>query len=154
MFSRRRVVGASLAAATAAVMSMSLGATVAQAAEGQVLYAGSADAINGSYIVVFKDATMSASSVSDQVVSKAAKYGSKVTVDITHTYRGDLVIDLISPSGKSYRLKDASGDSADNVNETYTVDLSGEAAIGTWTLSVQDVFSIDTGTLNSWTLDL
>ena len=79
---------------------------------------------------------------------------SKVTVDITHTYRGDLVIDLISPSGKSYRLKDASGDSADNVNETYTVDLSGEAANGTWTLSVQDVFSIDTGTLNSWTLDL
>ena len=45
-------------------------------------------------------------------------------------------------------------DSADNVNETFTVDLSGEAANGTWTLSVQDVFSIDTGTLNSWTLDL
>jgi subtilisin family serine protease len=80
--------------------------------------------------------------------------GSKVAVDITHTYRGDLVIDLVSPSGQSYRLKDASGDSADNVNETYTVNLGAETANGTWTLSVQDVYSIDTGTLNGWTLDL
>jgi subtilisin-like proprotein convertase family protein len=78
-----------------------------------------------------------------------------VAVDITHTYRGDLVIDLVAPSGKAYRLKDANGgDGADNVNETFTVDLSSEAANGTWTLSVQDVYSIDTGTLNGWTLDL
>jgi subtilisin family serine protease len=83
-----------------------------------------------------------------------ASNAAKITVDITHTYRGDLVIDLISPSGKSYRLKDSSGDPADDVNETYTVDLGSEAANGTWTLSVRDVFSIDTGTLNGWTLDL
>jgi subtilisin-like proprotein convertase family protein len=76
-------------------------------------------------------------------------------VDITHTYRGDLVIDLIAPSGQAYRLKNSSGgDGADDVNETFTADLGGETANGTWTLSVQDVFSIDTGTLNGWTLDL
>jgi len=85
----------------------------------------------------------------------AASATSKVAVDITHSYRGDLVIDLVSPSGKSYRLKDSDGgDGGSNVAETFTVDLSGETANGTWTLSVQDVFTIDSGTLNGWTLDL
>jgi subtilisin family serine protease len=85
----------------------------------------------------------------------AASATSTVAVDVTHTYRGDLVIDLIGPSGTAYRLKDANGaDGADDVNETYTVNLGNETADGTWTLSVRDVFSIDTGTLNGWTLDL
>jgi subtilisin-like proprotein convertase family protein len=85
----------------------------------------------------------------------AASATSTVAVDITHSYRGDLVINLVSPSGKSYRLKDSDGgDGSADVTETYTVDLSGETANGTWTLSVQDVFTVDAGTLNGWTLDL
>ncbi|MGW7263807.1 S8 family peptidase [Streptomyces sp. NPDC054842] len=77
----------------------------------------------------------------------------KAGVDITHTYRGDLVIDLIAPDGSAYRLKSSSGsDSADNVNTTYTVDASSESANGTWKLRVQDVAAQDTGTLNSWKL--
>ncbi|MFI7499673.1 S8 family peptidase [Streptomyces sp. NPDC049687] len=77
----------------------------------------------------------------------------KVAVDITHTYRGDLVVDLVAPDGSTYRLKSSSSsDSADNVNTTYTVDASGEAANGTWKLKVQDVAAQDTGTLNSWKL--
>ncbi|MFF3308624.1 S8 family serine peptidase [Streptomyces sp. NPDC002952] len=77
----------------------------------------------------------------------------KVGVDITHTYRGDLVVDLIAPGGSAYRLKSSSGsDSADNVNTTYTVDASSEGANGTWKLRVQDVAAQDTGTLNSWKL--
>jgi subtilisin family serine protease len=88
VISKRRILGASLAAATAAVVSVGFGATVAQAAEGQVLYANSADAINGSYIVVFKDASMSAKSVSDQAASKAAQYGSKVTFTYKSALRG------------------------------------------------------------------
>ncbi|HEY1177193.1 MAG TPA: S8 family serine peptidase [Phytomonospora sp.] len=79
---------------------------------------------------------------------------STVTVDITHTYRGDLVISLIAPDGTSYTLKDSGFDSADNVKETYSVDLSGEAGEGTWTLRVRDAYSGDSGTLNSWTLAL
>ncbi|WP_414637929.1 proprotein convertase P-domain-containing protein [Actinophytocola sp.] len=72
---------------------------------------------------------------------------------ITHTYRGDLVIDLVAPDGSSYRLKNSSGsDSADNVNATYTVNAGSEAANGTWKLKVQDVFSGDVGTLDSWKL--
>ncbi|MFD5739961.1 S8 family serine peptidase [Streptomyces massasporeus] len=76
----------------------------------------------------------------------------QVGVDITHTYRGDLVIDLVAPDGSTYRLKSAASDSADNVNTTYTVNASSEAANGTWKLRVQDTAAQDTGTLNSWKL--
>ncbi|MFI9760028.1 S8 family peptidase [Streptomyces sp. NPDC051963] len=76
----------------------------------------------------------------------------QVGVDITHTYRGDLVIDLVAPDGSTYRLKSAGSDSADNVNTTYTVNASSETANGTWKLRVQDTAAQDTGTLNSWKL--
>jgi len=78
---------------------------------------------------------------------------STVAVNIVHTYRGDLVIDLVAPDGTAYRLKNSSGsDSADNVNATYTVNLSSEVANGNWTLRVQDVARLDTGYINTWTL--
>ncbi|WP_327318516.1 S8 family peptidase [Streptomyces sp. NBC_01235] len=77
----------------------------------------------------------------------------QVGVDITHTYRGDLVIDLVAPDGTAYRLKSASAsDSADNVNTTYSVDASNETANGTWKLRIQDTAAQDTGKLNSWKL--
>ncbi|MFD5483198.1 S8 family peptidase [Streptomyces hawaiiensis] len=76
----------------------------------------------------------------------------QVGVDITHTYRGDLVIDLVAPDGSAYRLKSAASDSADNVNTTYTVNASSEVANGTWKLRVQDTAAQDTGTLNGWKL--
>ncbi|BCM69577.1 MULTISPECIES: M4 family metallopeptidase [Streptomyces] len=77
----------------------------------------------------------------------------QVSVDITHTWRGDLVIDLVGPSGTAYRLKNfSSSDSADNVNETYTVNASAETANGTWKLRVQDQATYDTGTINGWKL--
>ncbi|MDO0925643.1 M4 family metallopeptidase [Streptomyces sp. TG1A-8] len=82
-----------------------------------------------------------------------APAGLRVGVDIAHTWRGDLVIDLIGPSGTAYRLKNfSSSDSADNVNETYTVDASSEPADGTWKLRVQDQATYDTGTINGWKL--
>ena len=73
-------------------------------------------------------------------------------MDITHTYRGDLVIDLVAPDGTTYRLKASSSDSADNVVTTYTVNASSEVANGTWKLRVQDVAASDTGHINSWKL--
>ncbi|MGO4427205.1 proprotein convertase P-domain-containing protein, partial [Streptomyces sp. MCAF7] len=77
----------------------------------------------------------------------------QVAVDIVHTWRGDLVIDLVAPDGTAYRLKNSSSsDSADDVKTTYTVDASSEVAVGTWKLKVQDVASVDTGYINSWKL--
>ncbi|MEV6493854.1 M4 family metallopeptidase [Actinoplanes sp. NPDC051633] len=85
--------------------------------------------------------------------ARNASATSTVAVNIVHTYRGDLVVNLIAPDGTSFRLKNSSSsDSADNVNTTYTANLSGEAANGAWKLSVQDVYRLDTGYINSWTL--
>jgi serine protease len=85
--------------------------------------------------------------------SGSAPSALQVGVDITHTYRGDLVIDLVAPDGTAYRLKAASSsDSADNVNTTYTVNASSETANGTWKLRVQDTAAQDTGKLNGWKL--
>ncbi|MGB3439099.1 MAG: S8 family serine peptidase [Actinophytocola sp.] len=86
--SKRRVLGASVAAATAALIGMGFGATVAQAAEGDVLYAGASGAIKDSYVVVFKDSAMSAQGVGDQVSGLASKYGSKVDYTYTSALRG------------------------------------------------------------------
>ncbi|WP_436501481.1 M28 family metallopeptidase [Actinokineospora sp. HUAS TT18] len=77
----------------------------------------------------------------------------KVDVNIVHTWRGDIVIDLVAPDGSAYRLKNSSSnDSADNVIATYTVNASTEVANGTWKLKVQDVARYDTGHINSWKL--
>ncbi|MEN3585651.1 M4 family metallopeptidase [Streptomyces sp. ZYX-F-203] len=77
----------------------------------------------------------------------------RVTVDIVHTWRGDLQIDLLAPDGTAYRLKDTdSSDSADDVNETYTVDASSETANGTWRLQVQDRADRDTGHISGFKL--
>ncbi|MFE2560791.1 M4 family metallopeptidase [Streptomyces sp. NPDC059352] len=77
----------------------------------------------------------------------------KVDVDIVHTYRGDLVIDLVAPDGTLYRLKNSNFDDAvDDLITTYTVNASSEVANGTWKLKVQDVFGDDTGYINSWKL--
>jgi carboxypeptidase T len=93
------------------------------------------------------------SSISVTGVTGNAPADLEVSVDIKHTYRGDLVIDLVAPDGSTYRLKNSSGsDSADNVITTYTANASGEAANGTWQLRVRDVAAADTGFIDSWRL--
>ncbi|MEU9946221.1 M28 family metallopeptidase [Streptomyces lavendulae] len=74
----------------------------------------------------------------------------KVDVNIVHTYRGDLVINLIAPDGTAYLLKNSSSDSAANVIATYTVNASSEVANGVWKLQVKDVGAQDVGYINSW----
>ncbi|MGA5872589.1 S8 family peptidase [Streptomyces cinereoruber] len=77
----------------------------------------------------------------------------KVGVDIKHTWRGDLVVDLVAPDGTVRNLKtSSSSDSADNVVTTYTVNASDEVANGTWKLRVRDVASGDTGYIDAWSL--
>lgn len=75
-----------------------------------------------------------------------------VGVDIRHTYRGDLVVDLVAPDGTAYNLSNRSGGSADNIIQTFTVNASSEAANGTWNLRVRDAAALDTGFINAWSL--
>ena len=77
-----------------------------------------------------------------------------VAVDISHTYRGDLVIDLIAPDGTSQTLHSRTGGSANDIGRTYEPDFDGTGIAGDWTLRVSDRAGGDTGTLDSWTLTI
>ena len=75
-----------------------------------------------------------------------------VSVDIRHTWKGDLKVDLVAPDGSIYNIHNRSGGSADNVIGTYTLNLSSEALNGTWRLRVNDNARGDTGYINSWSV--
>lgn len=102
----------------------------------------------------------------------------EVTVSITHTFVGDLDVDLTSPSGTSLRLHDQGGTDNDNLSIQYTdsgassgslpfdcgcamqpsgtgglgalSDFTGESTLGDWTLTVTDNTDLDEGTLDQW----
>ena len=84
----------------------------------------------------------------------------KVSIDITHTFIGDLRIELSSPSGRSVVLHSQLGGNQDNLVVTYDSaaplsplsGLAGQAMQGDWTLRVADVAASDLGTLNKWSL--
>jgi subtilisin family serine protease len=76
-----------------------------------------------------------------------------VKVDVSHTYTGDLAIELVGPGGTVYSLQKPGGvGAATGVHTTYTVDASAEPANGTWTLRVQDVYRFDAGSVTSLTV--
>jgi vibriolysin len=84
--------------------------------------------------------------------SGRARNDVQVSVNIVHTYRGDLRVDLVSPDGSVYNLHNRTGGSADNLIQTYTKNLSSEKLNGTWKLRVNDNASGDTGYINSWSI--
>lgn len=77
-----------------------------------------------------------------------------LSLNITHTYRGDLVVTLVSPGGTSFIVSNRTGGSADNLVLTGSAltAFNGQTAAGTWTLKVQDRASADVGSLGSWSL--
>lgn len=85
----------------------------------------------------------------------------KVRVDITHTYIGDLIVSLISPSGTSVVLHERTGGSANDLHREFDISsvpalsfLSDESVEGTWRLHVQDLAAQDHGRLQSWSLEI
>jgi subtilisin-like proprotein convertase family protein len=88
----------------------------------------------------------------------------EVSVDITHTWRGDLIVELRHGT-TVVRLANRGGGSADNIVGSYPgtlavsgpgalSDFAGQSSSGAWTLFVSDNASADTGTLNQWCLTL
>jgi subtilisin-like proprotein convertase family protein len=83
----------------------------------------------------------------------------RITVDISHTYIGDLRVDLVTPDGTSVALHNNSGGSTDNLKKTYSSleapalrTLDGKSARGVWKLRVADTARLDIGRINSWRL--
>jgi len=113
--------------------------------------------------VITKNATPNAAIRDNATITSAiniADEGSledlKVNVNIGHTYRGDLVVKLVSPSGKEAVLTNKAGGSADNfvLTDKSLTEFAGESIKGDWKLVVQDTATQDTGTLNSWGLSI
>lgn len=102
-----------------------------------------------------------------------------VTVTLTHTFDGDLILALIAPGGATVNLALGLGGSGDNYTETLFDDaaataitagsppfhgtfrpqfalsvLNGIPGTGTWTLRVTDGAAADFGTLLAWSLTL
>lgn len=76
----------------------------------------------------------------------------QVAVDITHTYKGDLTVILIAPTGEQWVLHDQTGGSADDINLVRELPLAMLDKSGDWRLVVVDSASKDTGTLKGWQL--
>jgi subtilisin-like proprotein convertase family protein len=81
----------------------------------------------------------------------------EVSVDIAHTWIGDLRVSLLSPAGSEVLLHDRAGGSTDNLARTFTPAntptlgvLTGQSAAGAWRLRVVDSGAQDVGKLNSW----
>lgn len=78
--------------------------------------------------------------------------GVSVDVNITHTYRGDLTVQLVK-GDTTVTLHEREGAGEDDLQRTFDVsEFDGEDSAGTWTLRVVDNARADTGQLNSWGL--
>lgn len=101
----------------------------------------------------------------------------QVSVDITHTFIGDLSVSITSPGGTTVVLHEQNGGFEENIDLTYwqfgvpngsdvyscgcfmepagpgvLTDFVGGSTVGTWTLLVVDSFAGDSGVLNEWCL--
>lgn len=102
-----------------------------------------------------------------------------VLLNISHTFDEDLIISLIAPNATTVMLANRRGGGGDNFATTTFDDEAGASigsggapfngsyipdqllsafdgldAFGTWTLRVSDNEVLDTGTINSWSLDI
>ena len=98
------------------------------------------------------------------VADTSALKSVKVSVDIEHTYRGDLVVTLRPPSATGAPpvvLHNREGGSANNIKKTYDevnapglVALKNKSPKGTWKLSVADKEKQDTGKIRSFSVEM
>ncbi|WP_220479187.1 S8 family serine peptidase [Marilutibacter spongiae] len=112
---------------------------------GRQTYANTAD-------VGIRDYRKVESAISVSGRSGKAPTDAVIRVDIRHTYRGDLRVDLVAPDGSAYLLANRSGGGTDNIIGSATLDLSSETLNGTWKLRVNDNAGGDVGYINEWSL--
>ncbi|MBN4046544.1 S8 family serine peptidase, partial [bacterium AH-315-P15] len=96
-----------------------------------------------------------------------------ITLNISHTAPVDLIVTLISPDGTESQIivqpglvpgsdttpqgGAAGDDGIPSANISFTLSSTefwGETGEGTWTIRVEDTLSQDSGTLNSWSIEL
>ncbi|PHS39835.1 MAG: hypothetical protein COB07_05400 [Sulfurovum sp.] len=125
-------------------------------------YEGNLQAVQGESTPAIDIPDNRADGIFDSIVlsQDANIIGVEVTLDISHTYRGDLQVTLLTPWGVAIVLHQRNeGGSSDNIqkiiNESDLQTLSllhGHSTKGAWMLQVQDLAPADVGILNHWAL--
>jgi subtilisin-like proprotein convertase family protein len=98
--------------------------------------------------------------VPEVATTKGTFAEAKVTLDISHTYKSDLRVVLLTPAGEKVDVfgGDAGGvadGSGNDIKATFPVKLPARTrGAGTWRLVVSDHVARDAGTVNEWTLAL
>ena len=133
--------------------------------KGYTAYSGMS--ITGSYTTGGGGSTQTYSNSADYTINDNATVDSPITVsgrtgnapatasvsvNIVHTYIGDLKVDLVAPDGTLYNIHNHTGTSTDNIVKTVTLNLSSELLNGTWKLRVNDNAAGDVGYINSWSV--
>ncbi|MEU5214669.1 proprotein convertase P-domain-containing protein [Streptomyces sp. NPDC020807] len=74
-----------------------------------------------------------------------------VRVAYTHAWIGDVRLELVSPTGKVFLLKEANlNTSGTAYASTFTVDATGQPSDGVWRMRATDIDDGSTGSLNTW----
>lgn len=78
----------------------------------------------------------------------------KLNLDVAHAWRGDLVVQLTSPSGKTVDISNRAGGGGRDLKGDFDLSSAfwGQPLKGEWTLTVRDASQCDEGTLNGWSL--
>lgn len=87
--------------------------------------------------------------------------GLKVSVDVAHTYRGDLVVTLEAPDGRVVVLHERTGGREQDLRETWEALSVPELQVlyeissgGPWSLRVADRAVADVGRLEAWSVEV
>jgi subtilisin-like proprotein convertase family protein len=85
----------------------------------------------------------------------------KLSVDISHTYVGDLTVSLTSPSNTSVLVHNRTGEDEDYLRTVYNIascpqlsNFLGQNILGEWRLAVADHMGHDVGKLNWWEIEI
>lgn len=79
----------------------------------------------------------------------------EIGVTITHGFRGDIRLELTSPSGETVLVLAPSNDATPNINAFFSADIArGEDAGGPWVLTVSDAVDVFAGTLDRWSIGI
>lgn len=105
------------------------------------------------------EASPSASYVASTLVIPPSSHTSKtfttatVSLELMHTYKSDLEVELLTPAGERVPLQERSGGGDNDLRGTFPVVLpANTTGAGTWRLVVSDHVALDTGTLDHWSL--
>ncbi len=84
-----------------------------------------------------------------------------VSIDISHTFIGDLMIELVSPGGRRSTIHARQGGSQDDLIASYDsnrpgelTSLVGQPMQGNWILRVADRARVDVGKLRKWSIEI